>query len=342
MDRRSSQLVFEEEETPTAFAKVNTTLKAAADIANRLGHRAPYERMQDKKSQEPTANTTVFENVNKTLKDAADITKKFGHKAPYERMQENTTTQESVEEKKQVTMDTVAAANTVGLEMKPLVIMLDNEGGVVDDQTSEEDQSLKIDNSAVIAIYPQLDELEEVIHSYNMDVMFLDTPNMPGYLVGQVLEKGRLNTELSFTIDLKGNYMSPDEKIFVRNAKTVAPIAIKLSNMKFFEEIIAGKHADADLSGFDMYSKEDKEISKLINLATLPEIVGSANRNKVISFLLKDGFQTALANALKINDQAYFIFVDYKSPNSFKLVSMVSNKNIVIVYNGKTAVLTHS
>lgn len=348
MERRISELVFAEEmEEDVVDNKISDAFKKITDVSSKLGHKAPHEIRNEKETlKSPIPKSGVVNKISDAFRDITAVSSKLGHRAPYEIRNEKKAL-ESVtppvtesSDKKQVTMDAVVAANTVGLEMKPLMIMLDNEGGVVDDQTFEENQSLKIDNSAIIAIYPQLDEIEKIIHSYNLDVVFSDTPNTPGYIIGQVLKNGELDNTLSFTIDLKGYYISPDEKIFIRNAKTVSPIAIPILNMQLFEDIIAGKHDDTNLDKFDLYVKEDREISKLINLATLPEKVGSINRNKVISNLLKDGFQTALANALEDNDQVYFIFTDYKSPNSFKLVSDISGRNFTITYNGKTATLT--
>ncbi len=333
---------------PGVVDKISDAFKDITAVSSKLGHKAPYEiRNGEKALESATPKSSVVNKISDAFKDITDVPSKLGHKAPHEirneeKALENATPLTESSDEKQVTMNAVVAANTVGLEMKPLMIMLDNEGGVVDEQTSEENQSLKIDNSAIIEIYPQLNEIEKIIHSYNLDVVFSDTPNTPGYIVAQVLKNGELNNSLSFTIDLKGYYISPDEKIFISNAKTVSPIAIPILNMQLFEDIIAGKHDDTNLDKFDLYVKEDREISKLINLATLPEKVGSINRNKVISNLLKDGFQTALANALEDNNQVYFVFTDYKSPNSFKLVSNISGRNFTITYNGKTATLTQS
>lgn len=235
----------------------------------------------------------------------------------------------------------IAVANSTGLTMQPLMIMLDDDGDVISDQIVDNDQSLMIDNSAIITVYPILSTLESVVREKNLDIMFLDTQNMPGYIMGQVLENEVLNSQLSFTVDLKGNFMSPDEKIFVSNEYTDFPVALKISNIDLLKEIISGEHIDTDLSIFDIYTKEDREIGKLVNLATLPELVDSTNRNKVITLLLRSGFQTVFSNARKVDDQAYFIFDDYKTPNSFKLVSINSNKPISIsTINGK-ATLTH-
>ena len=255
--------------------------------------------------------------------------------------QDNENNNETLTAAEQITINIASAANAVGLNIQPLMIMLNDDGEIINEESDiQENLTLVVDNNAaLISRYPILDMLQQAIRNNNLDVIFTETPNMNGYIMGEVSENGVPNTQLSFTVDLEGNFMSPDKKIFIPNVKGNTPIAIELLNLKRFTTIMSKKHINDDMSIFDLYTKEDKEINKLISLASLPEVVDSENRTRVITIVLKDGFQTALTNAKKSDPEVYFAFSEYKSPDSFKLVSVNPDKPMNIVYNGKTAVL---
>jgi len=334
----SSTLVFEVKES-TTFEKVNKALEGVSTAASKLTNRVPLKKEQKEKSSESIINITTFEKVNKALEGVSTAASKLTNRVPLKKEQKENINAPIISTQ-QITINSVAPANNTSLKTEPLIELniegevINNEKGVVDEKSS-----MFIDNSAMIVKYPILDMLSEVLHKSNLDVSFTETPNIQGYIMGEVFENGIPNTQLSFTVDLNGNFMSPDKKIFIPNAKSDSPIAIELLNIEQFTSIMSKKHINDDMSIFDLYTKEDKEINKLINLATLPEVVDSMNRGKVISILLKDGFQTSLLNAKKKDSQVYFVFSEYKSPHNFKLVSIDQDKPMNIVYNGKTAVL---
>jgi len=279
--------------------------------------------------------------VEVTASAFANIINKHRNNTPESVKPVQVNTDAPIIDAQQVTINTVAPASTTGLKMQSLIINLDDEGRVIDNEHNvvDEQPTVLVGNSALIAKYPILDMLQQAIHNNNLSVVFTETPNMNGYIMGEVFENGVPNIQLSFTVDLEGNFMSPDKKIFIPNVKGNTPIAIELLNLKRFTTIMSKKHINDDMSIFDLYTKEDKEINKLISLASLPEVVDSENRTRVITIVLKDGFQTALTNAKKSDPEVYFAFSEYKSPDSFKLVSVNPDKPMNIVYNGKTAVL---
>ncbi|MCK9198494.1 MAG: hypothetical protein M0P49_02715 [Bacilli bacterium] len=301
---------------------------------------------------EATNNVLIPYNLNKKNKGQQEQYQSASantHKAVSEisdsvvilQSQDNENNNETLTAAEQITINIASAANAVGLNIQPLMIMLNDDGEIINEESDiQENLTLVVDNNAaLISRYPILDMLQQAIRNNNLDVIFTETPNMNGYIMGEVSENGVPNTQLSFTVDLEGNFMSPDKKIFIPNVKGNTPIAIELLNLKRFTTIMSKKHINDDMSIFDLYTKEDKEINKLISLASLPEVVDSENRTRVITIVLKDGFQTALTNAKKSDPEVYFAFSEYKSPDSFKLVSVNPDKPMNIVYNGKTAVL---
>jgi len=287
--------------------------------------------------------STTFERVNKALEGVTAAASKLTNRAPLKKEQEENI-DTTIIDTQQVTINAVAPTNNTGLKMEPLIVNLDIEGTVIDNDQNVVDEQPPVvqvnNNSIMIAKYPILEMLHQVIYKNNLDVLFTETPNMHGYIMGEVFENGIPNIQLSFTVDLEGNFMSPDKKIFIPNAKSDSPIAIELLNIELFTEIMSGKYINDDMTKFDLYTNEDKEINKLINLATLPELVDSINRNAVIRILLKPGFQTSLFNAKEMDQLVHFVFSEYKTPTNFKLISIDPNKPIRIVYNGKTASLT--
>ena len=331
---------------------ISEPLRKVTDKVNKIGHKAPYERLSNQEQESTLVFESVTDKISEPLRKVAEIVNKIGHKAPYERLsnqeQESALVFESatdkileplnkVEAEAETSISIVSPTNRVGLKMEPAIIMLDIDGNVINEEEIPEQQTpIKFDNSAVIDKYPSLTILSDIIYKLGFDVVFTESPNIIGYINADVLNDG--NKQISFTVDLNGNYMSPDEKIFIPSDGVT--IAIEFSNIKLFEKIVSGKHID-NISLLDLYTERDKEINELINLATLPELVNSNNRRNVISTLLRDGFQTSLFNAKKVDPQVYFIFGEYKSPNNFKLISINPSIPISIVYNGRQAVLSY-
>ena len=335
-------LVFKVEES-TTFERVNKALEGVTAAASKLTNRVPLKKEQEEKPSESIINITTFEKVNKALEGVTAAASKLTNRAPLKKEQEENI-DTTIIDTQQVTINAVAPTNNTGLKMEPLIVNLDIEGTVIDNDQNVVDEQPPVvqvnNNSIMIAKYPILEMLHQVIYKNNLDVLFTETPNMHGYIMGEVFENGIPNIQLSFTVDLEGNFMSPDKKIFIPNAKSDSPIAIELLNIELFTEIMSGKYINDDMTKFDLYTNEDKEINKLINLATLPELVDSINRNAVIRILLKPGFQTSLFNAKEMDQLVHFVFSEYKTPTNFKLISIDPNKPIRIVYNGKTASLT--
>lgn len=331
--------------TTETVQKMRTTLENAANGGNvsrdyffpltkkGIGLASPFEKLEaiSKKNEESKIkNSERFFAYTKSKVGLVSPFAILSGISPTEPVDEHVIKNASVDK----TVEAKLQNGTLIPEFKPAIIRLDNEGNEITDSAAPIEPvvppMVRIDNSAIIAKYPKLSDIANLIYGKNLDVQFTEV--FENYIGAVINDNGVMNPMISFWVDFTEMYITKDHK-FILNAQPNGYAYIPFVDQAVLSDYLDKKYMGNpdSLLKLDMFTHVEKEVDKLVTLVTLP-VKSAESRKAVIDLLISDGFQSVFAEALKEDQLAHFEFSYFKSTKNFKLTSKV-NKTIIITYD---------